>query len=412
MTPSATVPGEARPAGLEGLPEVPRGGRGGGRWALPVVAAFLVLVGAGLASRPVVGIPGDPRSTTYGGLRGILDVAEELERQVDISVDPPADGTTTYLLIRDDLSPEERDEVRAWVAAGGRLVVTDPGSPLTGTQVEGGLITDVFGATSFEAGCDLLPGVGRVRSAAWTVLVPPSGEAEVCVRLGDQGAWLVRQPSGDGEVIALGGPGPLANEHLDAEDNALAGVAILAPDVGDRVLVRPLPAPGTGDEGLLDLLPRRVRHLLVALAAVYGVLVWWRARRHGPPVPEPLPLRVPGSAIVEGVAGLLQRTGDREAVASGLRRDLSAGLRVELGLGRDDLPADELAALASERLGLDAGAVSAALSDEVATDDDLLTLARRCAGLHASIRRRHASPVGGAAGPTLQRPGADRGADT
>lgn len=399
----------ARPAGLAGLPEVGPRARRRRRWVLPILAAVTVLVVAGLATRPVAGIPGDPRSTSYGGLRGILDVAGSLDRQVDISVELPVDATTTYLVIRDDLTPRQRDVVRAWVERGGRLVVADPGSPLAGAEVEGTLVTDVLGATSFDAACDLLPGVGRVRSSAWTALVPPPG-ADVCIRLGERGAWLVREPSGAGEVITIGGPGPLANEHLPALDNALAGVALLAPDASDVLLVRPLPAPGTGDEGLLTLVPRRVRHLLAALGLVYGVLVWWRSRRHGPPVPEPLPLRVPGAAIVDGVAGLLQRSGDRDSVAEAIVEDLRARLAREVGTGRGRLADDELATLAAARLGLDGDAVATTLGARVDTDDDLLALARRCGGLHTAIGARRSSPAARSAGPTVQRPTDDGGA--
>jgi hypothetical protein len=401
---------------VRGLPEVAARPARLRRWGWPAAVAVALVVTAVLAGPPPRYAPGDPGSTAEGGLRGILDVASSLDRQVDIAMELPDDTVSTYLLVVDDLDPGERDAVRDWVAAGGRLVVADPASPLGAVEVAGSALTDLVGATAVAPGCPSLEGLGPVRSSAWIALVATADAVpgESCFPLGEEGAWLVRRPSGSGEVLALGGPGPLANEHLAAADNALAGVTLLAPRTGDRLLVRPLPAPGSGDEGIAALVPRRVRHLVVALVLSFGVLVWWRGRRLGAPVPERLPLRVPAAAVVDGVAGLLHRSGDREAVARSLRDDLRETLRSELGLtvGIDD-PA--LATLAGERLGVDPASLTRTLTAAVPDDAALLALSRRCHDIATRARsvargrdggRRPASRRGAAPprGPGVGRP--------
>ena len=167
----------------------------------------------------------------------------------------------------------------------------------------------------------------------------------------DEGSWLVQRSEGSGNLVAVGGAGALTNAELGRDDNGLLAVTLLAPARQARVQVFPLPAPGAGRKGLVDLVSPRVKLALVQLAVAFVVLALWRARRLGRPVLEPAPVQIPGSELVVAVGSLLQRGRGRARAAQILRHGLRRALGSRLGLPAG-APPEQVAEAAAGRTGM------------------------------------------------------------
>ncbi|MEU5552882.1 DUF4350 domain-containing protein [Micromonospora sp. NPDC047793] len=137
---------------------------------------------------------------------------------------------------------------------------------------------------------------------------------------------------------------------------------------------------------------------LLLAALLVGV---WRARRLGPPTPEPLPVTVPAAETVRGRARLYQRAQAHESAAETLR----AAARTRLAR-RLHLPADTghegVAAAVSARTGAPREIVDRLLhGPPPTTDQDLLDLAT---GLDRAARTDDADPARPRPSPPVPQP--------
>ncbi|SBT54764.1 DUF4350 domain-containing protein [Micromonospora narathiwatensis] len=209
------------------------------------------------------------------------------------------------------------------------------------------------------------------------------------------------------ELVVIGTSDPFRNDRIDEWGNRALATGLLG---GDRPLVwldlpgaTPAPggpgwSPGTDGDGrptrpsqrpddradspqhqdnpLWDAFPTWFWALLVQLALAGLLVMLWRARRLGPPVPEPLPVTVRSAETVLGRARLYRRAGARGPAAETLRAAALARLRPRLNLPADTPPA-EVAALVAEYAGEDVERVGELLHGaEPTTDQELLELAR------------------------------------
>jgi len=350
---------------------------------LAVTVMGMWLIGGGPGNdRPL-----DPRSHGDAGTSAVVTLVEELGVDVDIEQRELGSDVDAALLLWDQLSSDERDDLEDWVRAGGTLVVTDPVSSFA---PEGGdfstIIEDDPDALSsmepvdVEAGdCDIEPFEDQDLStlAVWggpiQFDVGPGDRS--CFGNGDR-AFVVQTPLGDGNVVAFGGSGTVVNHTLGDADNAPAIAALLAPTEGGRVAVMDVDlAPlSRGDETLSDVIPTWARRVLIQLCLAFVVFVAWRARRLGQPVPEPQPVKVAASELVAAMGGMLERSGSPQHAADVLRTELRRELVNRLGLPPNVAPAT-LVELVAPRTRLDEAQLAAALGPgPVGTDKDLLTV--------------------------------------
>ncbi|MEV4465071.1 DUF4350 domain-containing protein [Micromonospora echinofusca] len=116
--------------------------------------------------------------------------------------------------------------------------------------------------------------------------------------------------------------------------------------------------------------------LLAQLAVAALLAALWRARRLGPPAPEPLPVTVRSAETVLGRARLYEKAGARDAAARTLRAAALDRLTPRLHLPPTAPPADVAAAVAA-RTGDDPRWTDEVLHGaEPETDGELLDLAR------------------------------------
>jgi hypothetical protein len=374
------------------------------RRALPWVALALgLLLVAVVAGRPAQeGNPLDPDSPGPLGTKGLVETLRELGATVTVSADPPGSGAATALLLSDDLTPPRRERLLAWVRQGGTLVVADPGSGVTAARPVGTTRIGLLDAP-LERHCEVaaLRDVGRVSAPGGLVFeVPRGGGVRGCFPRGD-GAWLLVQPLGDGNVVRLGGASAVVNQELGEADNAVLLASLLAPSPGPGLVwvLRP-PLPGGGSASLGDLVAPRVRSALWQLVVAFVVLALWRARRLGRPVAEPQPVQVPGSELVVAVGNLLQRARGRGQAAGLLSDDLRRSLAERLGLP-PSTPADQVADAAAQRTGIRRERVLRALAPPTPRDEaELVALSQAVDAVRREVTSVSEEPAGLAAKPS------------
>jgi hypothetical protein len=367
------------------------------RQLLVAAAGLAALVGAVLVlGPPPAGQPLDPDGVDPSGLRGLVEVLAALDVDVEVDEAPPAAPGPRVLVARDRLDAAGRQALLDWVEAGGTLVVADASSSLHGLATVGS--DQLVGRSARPPDCDLLPEVAQVRQGDWTGLEIPAG-AQHCFPIGDgDGAWLVVQARGEGQVVALGSPEPLTNARLDEADNAVLAASLLGPRPGERLrIVPPTAPPGTADDGLLDLVSDRVWWLLWLLGLALVLAVVWQARRDGPVVTEQLPPVLPSAELARSLAGLLQRTGGREDAADRLRRQARRSVRRTLTLPTGQPPEALVAAVVDRGLLAAPDARLALVPGPVPDDEALLAVASAVHRLHVALtvpaRPRPTSPT-------------------
>jgi hypothetical protein len=331
-----------------------------------VTAVALVVA----APQPRSNRPNDPGAAGPAGAKALVVLLEELGAEVEVTPSVLRDGDTAVLL-EDRLDDAARDDLRAWVHAGGVLVVADISSPLAPIGAEGRCPAALAGVDTLQ----LSPG--------------PTGRA-----LRGDGCFdgLVRSVGlGDGDIVVVLSTGPFTNDLLDEEDNAALAAALLAPTGSERVAFLRGTA-GSGDRSLADLLSPSVTEALLQAGIAAVVYVLWRGRRLGRPVPEGQPVAVAGSDLVSAVGRMLAGRRRPADAATTLRTELLRSLEHRLGLPAG-APVEQLATAVGARTGLDPTWVAGALAARpVTTDDDLVALA---ADLDR-IRDETLQPTGGA----------------
>lgn len=356
--------------------------------AVAVLAVLLVAVG-GSDPPQRDGRPFDPASEDPGGTLGLVRLLERFGADVRRTNGTVGPADDLALVLADRLDPAARDELRAWVRDGGRLVVADPVSDLLPFAPAREAADPPALGLHRPGTCDLAA-LADVRGLLVTgdrpLRVPPG--AGSCFGDG-RSAQVVAVREGAGVIVGVATPEWFVNANLASPDQAVLAVALLAPTPGERVaLVGPV--PGGGDDTLVDLVPTRVWQFLVLAALAFVLFAVSRARRLGAPVVEAVPVEVPGAELVEATGRLLARSREPWRTAALLRRRAARVLADRGGLRPDD-PPEQLAAVAASA-GLDPAHTLDLLTRPCSDDTELARLAR---DLDDLVRRLGAVPSAG-----------------
>lgn len=357
-------------------------------WAVIIVVGAVIV--ALIAGRPPGSQPAlSPTSTAPDGTKALVLLLGEIGGQVDVGPTTPA-GSGTALVLSDQLNNDDRNALLAWASAGHTLVIADPASPMAQVAVDGSN-ADAFvfdgGRTDLSPGCQLAPLglIGAIQPGGGQLL-KPQGPQVGCFNSGG-GYFVVAAAAGAGTVVVLGGPSIWTNANLDRADNSVLAAALLVPAKGTEVTVVGKSKIGGGHTGLLGLIPPRSWELFWQLVFAFFVLVLWRARRLGRPVPEANPVEVPGSEIVLATGHLLQEGGHRARAADLLRGELRR--RVSNRLGIPSHVDDEiLAETAAQRAGLREDVLVDVLTGPVPSSDNaLVNLAQTIQSIEEELSR-------------------------
>jgi len=352
------------------------------RVALGALLVLAVVLGAYLgAARRTEGPPLDPASTSDDGARALVELLDRFGR-VEVLDAVPTSRYATAVVLQDRFDRDAEERLRAWVAAGGTLVVADPGATFT-PPVAGTADGDV------DVACDVpgLAEVGTLSLRDGLRLEVPAGATSCTLADGGDGALVVAEAVGDGVVVSVGGPSVFTNARLDERDNAVLATSLLDPDEGARTaFLRPSIAVGGGDATLVDLVDTPVRAALAQLAVAFGVFALWRARRLGRPVREPQPVQVESAELTDAVGRLLSRSRAPGRAAAVLRDRARRQLSAPLGLPLD-APVDLVVTTLVARTSLDEAEAHRAAVAPVTTDEELVEVAALLARIREEITR-------------------------
>lgn len=286
----------------------------------------------------------DPAAVDPSGSRAVANVlGDQGVRVTDVrtTADAAANARAATVLVTDSalLTTTMIDDVLD--AGPARVVLIDPlpGSPALGRLAAGTGVVDLTGDDPVEPGCGWpdalragaaeLPGT-RYDARAWV----PAGEA--CYD-GPQSAALMVIParSGRPEVVLLGSAHPLTNEGFAAQGNAALALGLLG-SRNDVVWWRPVPSDpalaGQAGATVGELIPRWVVPVLLQILVACVLVAWWRSRRLGRLVVEPLPVVVRSGETTAGHARLLHAHHARAEAAVHLRARARQRVRVRLAL--------------------------------------------------------------------------------
>ncbi len=150
-----------------------------------------------------------------------------------------------------------------------------------------------------------------------------------------------------GRVVVMGSPYLWVNARLHpakeaggpVPDNAATAIRLLHRSADGRTskvtvieAVRTSPIPAGGSQNPVELLPFGVKLALVQLLAAAALFVWWRSRRLGAAMVEPLPVEIAGSELVSAVGRLRYRRSDTSRAARVLRADMRRRIGMSLGV--------------------------------------------------------------------------------
>ncbi|MDQ6839310.1 MAG: DUF4350 domain-containing protein [Actinomycetota bacterium] len=343
---------------------------------MAVIAGTIIWASAGGSSG---GTPLDPASTGSGGAKALDLLVGRLGGGVDTSGRLPVAGHGVALILADRLSGPSRRGVDTWVRAGGTLVIADPTSELAGVaRAEGASPNSSVAATGAlvpDCSRPWVANVARIDTVSSNLLRTPPGATGSCFK-GDGGFFAIERSVGRGTVVSLASPALWTNAHLGDDDNSVLAADLLVPQPGNTLVWLSGPIVGGGHQSLIHLIPARVDEMLIGGIIAFGVACTWRARRLGRPVPEEVPVAIPGSELVGAVSRLLARNDQRRYAAELIRDELRGDVVVRMAVTPSMAP-DVVAGLVAERTGRDPAAVAATMYGSAPADDgELVDLAR------------------------------------
>jgi hypothetical protein len=327
------------------------------RWrsvARPLLIGGMVLLAA-IVVAVVSGGPGsdrlDPAEPAPTGTRAVAQVLEDQGVDVvrvtttDAVIDVVAgDAFSTTVLVTD---PEllVAEQVDRLTASGADLVLVAPSEPERFAR--GVRATAVLGGEEREPRCRLGPAARAGIIDAEGLGYTADGGVE-CYGSAD-GSLVVQVRDGDRRVTVLGAPRILTNAGVDEEGHAALALGLLG---ADERLVWYLPSlgdiPETAEQtSFYDLVPDAVWWGLGQLLVALVLLAWWRGRRLGPVVTEPLPVVIRAAETTEGRARLYRRAQARDSAADAMRAATRSRLLAGLGLPTAAAPESVVDAVSS-----------------------------------------------------------------
>jgi hypothetical protein len=325
----------------------------------------------------------DPQGVDHTGAGALVAVLGDLGVEVNEArrsgeaIRAAGPDTTILVTVPDLLQPEQIDQL---IGTGADLVLVAPTLALTdigaGLSLAGG-----EPPSSREPDCELAEAVraGSARLGGEYSGGPPG---TTCY-----GGALVVTGLDDGQrLVVFGSSDPLTNRYLDDDGNAALALGLLGRHP-DLIWYRPVPEIEAAEATpLSELLPGWVQPVAWQLLIAALFAAWWRGRRLGRVVTEPLPVVVRAAETTEGRARLYRRGRARDHAADTLREATAVRLRQRLNLPVDaGVPA--LSEAVAARTGRSTADVANLLGGpEPAGDAALVSLADELDALEMEVR--------------------------
>lgn len=366
--------------------------------SLVVVAAMVWTIVAQLSPKADGAVLSIRNAAPHGGMAaaGILEDHGVVIQQTDsfqstLSVlDSSADrgeGRSTVLLY-DPNGFLEEDRLQELLESSDRVVAVTPHFQtlrgLGGEIRQAGVAPEAL--DTVEPDCDAAdPRAAGDISAESAFLYTGDGGGWTCYRAveSDGGIYATTE---DERLIVLGSTGIISNDLLEEHGNAALVLRTLG---ASDTLVWYLPglsdiSPTDSPPTLNELAPKWVGFLGPWLALVALLSMFWRGRRQGPLVTEPLPVVVKAAETAEGRARLYHDARAVDTASESLRAGTLVRLAKSLRLGADAEPDDVIAA-AARKLGRSPESVAETLNGRPRTEGQLVHWAQQLQGLEKEV---------------------------
>ncbi|GAA2171885.1 DUF4350 domain-containing protein [Arthrobacter parietis] len=362
--------------------------------ALLLVTVVIGAIAAGSGEQnplsPENAAPGGARAAAEVLERGGVEVirAESLEDAIDA-----LRGSDDTLLLHDPqswLTSEQLESLGDTLAD--RTVLIEPGLTIL-TELADGVrsagvipadITDPLPANCSNAAAtaagSVSPGGFSYRGAVTCFPLPGEGGGNTA------GTFVT---TADGEIGVLGNGGIISNGRIDEHGNAALTLRVLG---STKTLVWYQPtqddlAVTAGPADPLALLPDFVNPLMLWLLITALLAIFWRGRRLGPLVTEPLPVVVRSAETAAGRARLYQDAGAVQHAAETLRAATLARLAAALRIP-PAYPRTTVVAAAASKTGRDPAELDSLLNSQLPhSDAQLVQWSQELDKLEQEIRR-------------------------
>jgi hypothetical protein len=363
---------------------------------VPLLFLLIVLVGAllvGLTRTRVSRGALDPEAVNGPGSRALAvllgnhGVQVRKVTTVDAAIEGSSGGGAVLVAFPERL---RAGELRRLAGAATRLILVSP-DLIALREVTDRVVPGSAPQVSVrDPGCDD-PGAsaaGRAEMGDRGYLLPADSTDTSCYG----GTLILGRTYGGGDLVVFGSGQPLTNDALAHEGNAALSLNELGAATNTGMLVWLLPPPDLARAGeevsLVDLLPPWAPAAALQLLVGAVLVALWRARRLGPPVPEPLPVVVRAAETVHGRARLYRRAQARDQAARALRAGALTRIVPRLRLG-DWPPPPAVVAATAARTGRNAPGIGDLLYGAAPLDDaGLVALADTLDDLVAAVLRQ------------------------
>ncbi|WP_062131987.1 DUF4350 domain-containing protein [Demequina aestuarii] len=328
---------------------------------LSAAALFVVLIVTLIwTSRPEDYTPLSTDNATPSGTRALAQVlraqgvdVRQIGTMADARIDSP--GTTTLAVAGTE--PMAEYQIDALIEYPGDLVLIDPSQSVVDRIAPALSVEPSLDAAPVAAACEDPDAVAAesVRVADTGLAGDPGPDGMLCFP-NDYGshAYAVVD-DGDRRVTLIASWPLVTNEHLAEDGNAALALRALGRhetvvwyvgDLFDPSTLTWSDGDGDGDNGAdgavppteieanPDFLPPGTGSAVYLLALTALVAAWWRARRFGPLVREPLPVIVRASEATRGRARLYRRSRASGRATAALRATAAARMARRLGVPR------------------------------------------------------------------------------
>ncbi len=357
--------------------------------AVGVATLVFVLLAAWVATPRAEGRL-DPDSPSPGGARAVAQVL----RGQGIAVSRVTDsaqalrtgaGSTLVVAYPELLTPDQLDTLSR---AAADVVLLGAPWQATGPFV-GITVVDEVDVRPRQPVCALPAALraGQVElgGTGFDLSTGPDQDGDLCYPEGDAAA-LAQVRDATRAVTVVGSSSFVTNDRLADDGNAALALDLIG---SQPSVVWWLPTPQLdGTQSLTSLLPHVTWLLLAQAAVVVALLAWWRGRRLGRVVVEPLPVVVRAAETTEGRARLYQRNRARDVASVHLREATVARLLGPLHLPASSAPQGVVSAVA-RATGRPAESVRHLLYGPTPGDDtELVGLARALDALEQEVGPR------------------------
>jgi hypothetical protein len=330
------------------------------RWRLGIIGAgllALVLALVALTAGRSAGGTLDPRSAGPDGARAIASLMRAQGITVDRGAADSPQGRTVFVPFPEDL---DDTSLQRLMTSGDDIVIVDPGA-VDAVQVrpESSLAVRT---RSPDCGLPAARVAGPVRLGGTRYSSANGG-------ISCYGGSLLVLPAdttpGGGTFTVLGSADFMTNARLDEQGNAALALGLLSnhPRVTWYTARR-----ATGGASLTSLLPNAIPWAVLQIGIALVVIGFWRGRRLGPVVTEPLPVVVRAAETVLGRARLYAAARARETAAAALREGSRTRLAALVHLDPHAAP-EALVAAVAIRTGEEPSAVAALLFGSAGGDE-------------------------------------------